>query len=99
MRGKSIAAVGLAFAAGLAANSTPVYAAFGYCSQPMAPTVFMTKPSKPYCAASRSCSEWDIQRYRNDIDRHFDSLKRYAGQVEDYYSDAQSYIKCMADLD
>jgi hypothetical protein len=99
MRGKTVAAAGLAFAAGLTVNSAPVQAAFGYCSQPMAPSVFLSKPSKPYCAISRNCSEWDVQMYRNEIDRYFDSLRRYASQVDDYYSDAQTYISCMADLD
>lgn len=96
---KILAALVLAFSAGVLVSSDPAIAAFGFCSRPSAPSAYLAKPSKPYCVISRSCSQWDVQNYRNEIDRYFDGLKRYAGDVDAYYSDAQNYIKCMADLD
>jgi hypothetical protein len=96
---KSLGALALAFGAGTLVSSQPAQAAFGFCSQPFAPTMFLTKPTKPYCAISRNCSDFDVQNYRNEIDSYFDRLKKYARGVDDYYTGAQSYIKCMADLD
>jgi hypothetical protein len=96
---KSLGAIALAFVAGSLVSSQPAQAALGFCTQPYAPTIFLRKPDKPFCAISRSCTELDVQNYRDDIDRYFDRLKQYAGQVDDYYNDARTYIKCMADLD
>lgn len=64
----------------------------------MAPSTFLVKPNKPYCATSRNCSDWEVQNYRNEIDRYFDNLRRYAQEVDQYYSDAGDYISCMTDL-
>ncbi|MFW2349897.1 hypothetical protein [Qipengyuania sp.] len=89
----------LAFLAGSHVAPPDAQAAFGYCTQPMAPSAFLHKPNKPYCAAARNCSEWDVQRYRNDVDSYYESLRRYAREVDDYYDDAARYIKCMSDLD
>ena len=93
-----MASLGAAFAAGALLAAAPTQAAFGFCSQPTAPSAFLVKPNEPYCAISQNCSEWDVQNYRNEIDRYFDSLKRYARDVDQYYNDASSYISCMADL-
>ena len=92
-------AVCTAICASMMGSSTPVQASFGFCSQPMAPTVFLRKPSKPFCAARRNCTDVDVQMYRNEIDSYFRSLKNYANEVESYYADAAQYVKCMSDLD
>ena len=71
-----------------------------YCSAPVAPSIgFVSKPSKPYCAATRSCEDWQVRSYQNDVEDYFRKLKRYANDVESFYSDAGSYVKCMATLD
>ena len=95
---KSLGLIALAFSAGSLVSSEPAQAAFGFCSQPLAPSAFFSKPSKPLCVMSRNCTEWDVQNYKRDVESYFDQLKRYAGQVDDYYNGAQSYVKCMADL-
>jgi hypothetical protein len=79
--------------------SQPAQAAYGYCSQPMAPSLYARKPSKPYCAVNRSCNQWEVDSYKSDIDRYFRSLKSYLGEVDSYYEDAYAYAKCMAELD
>jgi len=79
--------------------SQPAQAAFGYCSQPQAPTVFVRKPSKPYCATDRSCEQWEVDSYKSEVDRYFRSLKAYLAEVDTYSEEAYAYAKCMADLD
>ena len=79
--------------------SKPAYAAFGYCSPPLAPTLYARKPSKPYCAINRSCSQWDVDNYKRDVDRYFSSLKEYLSKVDDFQEEAYVYAKCMAELD
>lgn len=98
MNVKMLGGIALAFAAGSLVSSQPAQAAFGICSQPFAPSAYLSKPDKPICAISRNCTETDVQEYREEVDDYFGHLKRYAGQVDDYYNDAQAYIKCMADL-
>jgi hypothetical protein len=79
--------------------SQPAQAAFGFCTQPSAPTVFLRKPSKPYCAMDRSCEQWEVDSYKLEIDRYFRSLKNYLTEVDTYREDAYTYAKCMAELD
>jgi hypothetical protein len=98
-RSKAIPVMIVAALVGASVSSTPASAAFGFCSQPFAPTAFLTRPSKPFCASMRNCTEFDVQQYRNEIDRYYTDLKRYATQVNDYYDAATAYVKCMADLD
>lgn len=56
------------------------------------------KPSKPFCAASQSCSQWDADRYNQEIDDYVVFLKRYVREAQDaaaLYSDAAvAYAKC-----
>lgn len=67
--------------------------------EPRAPSFFGTKPNKPYCAAARSCSQWEVDSYRRNIDNHIRNLRTYADDVDRYYKSASEYIECMADLD
>ena len=83
----------------LGSSAIPAQASFGYCSQPMAPSTYLSKPSKPYCVTSRSCSEWEVSNYRSQVRTYYDSLNRYAREVDTYYDDASRYVKCMSDLD
>lgn len=75
------------------------HAAFGYCSQPIAPSVRISKPTKPYCAVLGKCSDWEIEAYRDDLERYFEKLKKYIADVDTYSDEAYAYAKCMADLD
>lgn len=81
----------------LAVLSIPSPAEAGYCSQPTAPSAYISKPSKPFCAPR--CSEWEVQTYRDELDRYFRRLKQYAQEVDDYYREAGEYVDCMAKLD
>lgn len=88
-----------AFVLGNVANMSSASAAYGYCFQPSAPTAFLSKPTKPFCAASRSCSEWEVSSYRNEVDSYLRNLRNYADDVDRYYSEAAEYVRCMSDLD
>lgn len=93
------AALVAAFAAGNLAQGGPASAAYGFCYEPSAPSAFLRKPTKPYCAATRSCSDWEVDAYRSEVDRYFRDLGIYADEVDSYYSDAVEYIRCMSELD
>ena len=74
-------------------------AQFSFCSQPYPPSAYLSKPTKPFCASSgRGCSETEIMLYRNEVRGYFDRLKRYAREVDQYFEDASTYIKCMSEL-
>ena len=81
--------------------STGIYsssAAAAFCFAPNAPMIFVTKPTKPFCATDRSCEDWQVRSYQNDVDRYFDKLKQYLRDVENYRTEAYEYAKCMAEL-
>jgi len=98
-RMKIAAAVVVAFAAGSLINSQAAFAAYGFCSQPFPPSTYLSKPNKPYCFTSRSCSEWQIKSYNDSVDRYYRDLRQYAEQVDDYYNSATKYVNCMSYLD
>jgi hypothetical protein len=96
---KIAAAILAAFAAGNFVNVGAASAAYGFCSAPMAPSAFLSKPTKPYCFAARNCSSWQINSYNSDVDRYYEQLRRYADEVDDYYNEATKYVRCMSYLD
>jgi hypothetical protein len=96
---RQIAAVILVATSSMMASSTPAQAALRFCSAPYAPTAFLRKPSKPYCAITQDCDELDVQMYQNEISRYFKALKKYAQDVDEYYENAAKYVKCMSELD
>lgn len=96
---KIVTAFVAAFGAGSLATSDAALAAYGFCSAPMAPTAFLSKPGKPYCFSARNCSSWQIDSYKNDVDRYYENLRRYARQVDDYYEGATKYVECMSYVD
>ena len=57
------------------------------------------KPTKPYCAASRNCSEYQVSSYKSAVRSYFDDLEQYANDVNRYHKQATDYVECMADLD
>lgn len=72
----------------------PAAAQYSYCSQPSAPTAYLRKPDKPFCAASRSCEDYKVSAYRNDVETYFRKLKRYAEEVDTFHSEASDYVEC-----
>ncbi|WAT16901.1 hypothetical protein OZN62_08100 [Aurantiacibacter sp. MUD11] len=99
MKFKLLVTAALAFAAGVSVPAIEANAQFSFCSQPLAPSTYLTKPRTPFCATTRSCSQWEVDSYQRQVDDYFRALRRYANEVDDYYNDAQRYISCMADLD
>ena len=98
------------FAAGIALFSAP--AALAYCSEPSPPSRYSKPekpepPSRPYCAASRSCSDWQVRSYNSELEQYQSDLREYQSDVEDYVrklktyvDDAVEYAKCeIRDLD
>jgi hypothetical protein len=89
----------IAALAALIGPAMPAGAAFGFCMSPTAPTFFGSKPSKPFCATNRSCSQWEVDSYKRDIEQHFDKLERYVRQVDDFNEQARTYVRCMSEID
>jgi hypothetical protein len=89
----------LPVAAILVLSGSATNAGLGYCSKPYPPNDYITKPIKPYCATTRSCSQWEVDNYKRGVENYFDKLKRYLGDVDEYRDQAYDYAKCMADLD
>lgn len=77
----------------------PADAAF--CLEPRAPSLtFLTKPSKPYCATiGDGCDEWEISRYRSEVESYINELQQYLDEVERYRKKAYEYAQCMAEPD
>lgn len=75
--------------------------ASGICFEPRAPSIgFVSQPRKPYCqSTSKGCSQWEIDSYRRDVQRYFETLRTYVADVDKYRKEAYEYAKCMADLD
>jgi hypothetical protein len=70
-----------------------------FCMAPHAPSFYSSKPSRPYCVTSRSCSSWEVQSYRNSVDGYFRQLEQYASYVSQFNRQSNDYIECMSDLD
>jgi hypothetical protein len=78
--------------------SAPAQAAF--CFEPKAPSIlFLRKPTKPYCASTQSCEEWEVESYKSDVRRYYRSLEDYASSVDRFYKQAAEYVGCMSKLD
>lgn len=101
MAKKALIALALivAFSVGMIAGPVQPVFAYGFCSQPRVPSAYLSKPNKPFCAGMGECSKWQIDSYQREVRSYFDNLRRYAGEIDGYYNDAQKYIKCMSELD
>jgi hypothetical protein len=88
--------VTLAFAT---TSTSTLGTSMSYCSKPFAPSEFLMKPNKPYCAINRSCSQWEVDSYKREVEDYFAKLKQYLVKVDRYYDEAYKYAKCMAELD
>lgn len=87
-------------------------ASWAYCSEPSPPSRYSKPdkpepPSRPYCAATQSCSEWQVRSYNSELEQYRSDLREYESDVEDYVrklkayvDDAVEYAKCeIRDLD
>lgn len=86
--------------------AAPASSALAYCSEPDAPSSYAkprkpTPPTRPYCAATRSCSDWEVssynsqlQTYQHELDRYEAAVQRYVRQLKDYVDEALEYAKC-----
>ena len=90
---------GITISLALMSSSQVATAGFSFCTAPRAPSFFGSKPDKPYCAQTKSCTQTDVDRYRRDVEDHIDHLKAYLRDVDHYSDAAYAYAKCMADLD
>lgn len=72
---------------------------YGFCMAPRAPFLYAAKPSKPYCASSRSCSQWELDSYKRSVESYFNELQQYMVDVDKFRKLAYEYAECMADLD
>lgn len=73
--------------------------AYSYCSEPRAPSIYLSKPTKPFCATTRNCEQWQVDMYRNEVRSYYNDLETYADDVDRYYRNAADYVECMSDLD
>jgi hypothetical protein len=96
---KLVAVAGMCLALAVSSAAPSANAAFGFCSQPMAPTAYLSKPRKPFCATDRSCEQWEVDMYRNRVRDYYSNLRQYANEVDQFYRDAADYVDCMSDLD
>lgn len=78
-------------------TAAPAFGGFGYCSSPMAPSTYITKPRKPSCY--NGCEQYEIDSYRRQIDQYYENLRAYLQQVEAFRKAAYDYAKCMAEVD
>lgn len=73
--------------------------AYSYCSEPRAPSAYLSKPTKPFCATTSNCEQWQVDMYRNEVRSYYNDLQAYADDVDRYYRNAADYVECMSDLD
>ena len=77
----------------------PAGASYSFCSEPRAPSFYSSKPNKPYCASNRSCSQWEVDSYKRQVESYFSDLQQYADGVSRFNRNARDYIDCMSKLD
>jgi hypothetical protein len=85
--------------AGSSIASSSAQALQGYCVEPRAPTAYLHRPARPFCASNGGCEEWEISSYRSAVQRYFADIEQYARDVDRYYSQAAQYVECMSRLD
>ena len=74
-----------------------------YGSEPGAPRSY-ERPDLPYCWHDRSCDQWDVDGYINEINDYIDKLRDYTQEAADFanaaiqfQNDAVEYAKCEAE--
>jgi hypothetical protein len=80
-------------------GSTPTEAISSFCMAPRSPTFYDSKPTKPFCAALKSCTQYDVDHYKRDVANYFNNLRTYADEVDRHYKKQSEYIECLSDLD
>lgn len=66
---------------------------------PRAPSFYGSKPSKPFCAAARNCTTFDVENYRNQLRRFYSDLQQYLVEAYKFYKLAYEYADCEAGSD
>src|SRR6476659_10108285 len=89
----------LVLLAAVMGGGSPAQASFGFCMEPRAPSLFASRPQKPYCATTHSCEQWQVDSYKIEVTQYFDALQTYLVNVDAYRKKAYEYAQCMADLD
>jgi hypothetical protein len=79
--------------------TTSALAAYGYCMEPRAPSLYASKPSKPYCATSQNCSSFEVEQYRSSIKSYYSQLEQYLVDVDKFRKLAYEYADCEAKSD
>ncbi|MFC3683416.1 hypothetical protein [Hydrogenophaga luteola] len=79
-----------------------------FCMEPRPPrvSVFVVEPSVPHCLSGyrfsgrHSCSRFDLDGYRNDVESYLRQMKEYAEESRaaalKYANEAQEYAMCQA---
>jgi hypothetical protein len=70
-----------------------------FCTEPRAPMVYISRPTRPFCAATSNCTQFDVDYYRRTVREYFRQLQEYAEAVDRYYRSAGQYVECMSHLD
>jgi hypothetical protein len=47
----------------------------------------------------RSCEQWEVDAYMNNVRRYYRALQIYGSEVDQYYRDAAAFIECKSKLD
>lgn len=80
-------------------NAGPVSAGI-YCTPPVAPSFFETKPTKPikpFClneiTNTHTCDEWIVSKYNIEVDTYNGRLREYQDAARIYIDELNSYLK------
>ncbi len=69
-----------------------------FCYAPSPPDEpWGSAPTAPYCGSYgdlSGCSEWEVDGYRDDVERWLEEMRQYASDAEDFANDAIEYANC-----
>lgn len=72
--------------------------ASAFCYAPSAPSEpWGSAPTAPYCGSYgdlSGCSEWEINSFRDEVERWLKKMQQYANDARDYANDAIEYANC-----
>ena len=72
-----------------------------FCVEPATPSSpWGGPPNAPHRSVNSighdRCSDWDIDRYRREVEAYFDVLQRYVNAANRYASEAYAYADCQS---
>ena len=75
--------------------------ALAFCSEPSAPSApWSSPPSAPFCGNFgdlSGCDQWEVDRYRNEVEDFIDEMQSYADDAAVFADEALAFAQCMAD--